>query len=137
MPSVPSMPSFSMFGSAADDEETAAAEVEAEAAAEAAAAAKPVENQSTWAIRLRYTQDSTSGHEKLFANASEAQAWVRTLYCAKEGPSESCECKTRVKYGVGTYWSVWHNVNGEIKCNNDVFEDPRPGHRKICICENQ
>jgi hypothetical protein len=53
-------------------------------------------------------------------------------FCGEE--DSTCACRGRVKYGRDDDWSDWHNVTGTIGCNNDVFGDPRPGYRKVCVC---
>jgi hypothetical protein len=46
-----------------------------------------------------------------------------------------CLCKGYVKYGVENYWSSWKRVDGSIKCNSSVFEDPKKGTWKHCVCQ--
>jgi len=52
--------------------------------------------------------------------------------CAAE--HEMCECTGTVIFGRHTKWSNPQESNGEIACNNGVFEDPAVGQVKECIC---
>ena len=67
--------------------------------------------------------------------------------CAKEG--ETCQCQGLVTYLVDH--NKWHQVlpednqgvpqfhqlvDGQIKCDNDAFGDPKPGAPKHCVCSN-
>merc|ERR1719242_1845519 len=59
--------------------------------------------------------------------------------CAFDG--EICACNGLVQYGVGTIYTPWKQVSGEIHCARTAFEDPRndwaTNARKKCFCKTE
>merc|ERR1719242_2717743 len=59
--------------------------------------------------------------------------------CAFDG--DICYCNGLVQYGVGTIYTPWKQVSGEIQCTRTAFEDPRNGWasaaRKKCFCKTE
>lgn len=54
--------------------------------------------------------------------------------CASE--AGVCKCAGgQVKYGSGKHWSSYKSVTSTIKCTNEIFGDPAPNVRKVCICK--
>lgn len=55
--------------------------------------------------------------------------WVCNEY------SESCKCKTTVRYGTKNLWLYKGGGTAEFACTNDYFgKDPAPGKGKECQC---
>lgn len=72
--------------------------------------------------------DSSNSVYEITASGLYADAHV----CA--GEDEICQCTGRVRYGNYETWTDWVDVEGEIECSNDSFEDPLPGVYKYCEC---
>merc|ERR1712136_553328 len=47
----------------------------------------------------------------------------------------TCQCVGSVKYGYGSTWTDWREVDGSIECRNSVFGDPYHGQKKECVCQ--
>jgi len=60
--------------------------------------------------------------------------WNDPIECATQGGE--CDCNGQIRYGAGTFWSAWENVqsSSSIKCTDAYFGDPAWGHRKVCQC---
>jgi len=60
--------------------------------------------------------------------------WNDPIECATQGGE--CDCNGQIRYGSGTFWSAWENVqsSSSIKCTDAYFGDPARGHRKVCQC---
>ena len=71
-----------------------------------------------------------------FAVSSVADVPTCTQCATDWGGSGVCTCPGgRVKFGIYTRWSDWHDVSGDIECTDAVFGDPAYGSEKVCKCE--
>lgn len=80
---------------------------------------------------------TTSATEDQAATICASENSLQAGECPECTLSATCACMGVARFGYGSHWSAWKQVSGVIQCSALAFEDPLPGHGKLCQCKSK